>query len=254
MKTLLLTKLTLIEFYRSHFFLFYLLQSLSLLMILFVSYNVTYHAGQKVVLDLGIGLTELIVLLVTIFVGGISFSKDKDLNFLSTLLTHDLSRMEYISGRILGQIILMSTGLLLNFILTMLAFYLAGGTFNILIFWSLGFIFLQSLILILLVNLISFFLNSTLTILLSLSVFIFSYYAFETQKIIQNQGSVVLKWILKTLTLITPNLYRFNLKDYLLYEENIDSLNLLHTSLYGFTYILLLYLLTSIIFLKKEIN
>lgn len=254
MKFLIVSKFTFLEVYRSKLMVGLLFLALGLLIVSYVASEFAYGASAKVALDLGFGVMSLSNIGIAIFIGSTLLSKEIEQRTLYMILSRPISRSAFLLGKIFG----LSTVLLFNtFLLGGLSVFLflkLGGQFQNLFYWSLLFSFFESLIILVFAVFFSLIANMTLSVICTSSVFIVGHALNETSKIIFLKMSPVFKSILDVCFFFIPNLYKLNLKDFLLYQQSIDQQYLLMNLSYAVLYLAAILTIVMLIFKNKNLD
>lgn len=253
MKDLLtVSKFTFFEVYRSKLMVSLFFLVLGLIIASYVSSSFGYGAPAKIALDVGLGIMSLSNLVIAILIGSTLLSKEIEQRTLYMIISRPISRGSFIIGKILG----LSSILVLNsFILGIVSiglFLYFGGVFQALFFWTLYFSFLEALTVLLFAVLFSLITNNTLAIIYTVVIFIAGHAINETAKLWFAKVSPLFSSILDVSLFLIPNFYRLNLKDFLIYQQNISTSYLQLTQLYILIY--LAALITAIILIFKNKN
>ena len=249
------TKFTFIEVYRSKLMVSLIFLAIGLLLVTYVASEFAYGAPAKVALDVGLGIMSLSNLIIAIFIGANLLNKEIDQRTLYMIISRPISRASFLIGKILG----LSTILFLNsFLLGCLSFFLylyyGGGHLEPLFGWTLYFSFLEAFIVLIFSVLFSLVTNTTLSVVYSICIFIVGHALNETSKIFFLKASPVFESLINFCFFVIPNFYRLNLKDFLLYQQNISFEYLISTQLYIACYLIALMTAVITIFKKRNLD
>lgn len=255
MKNLLIVaKYTFLEVYRSKLMISIFFLAFGLIVLSFVASEFAYGAPGKVALDVGLAVMSLSNLVMSILIGTTLLSREIDQRTIYMIISRPISRSSFLLGKILG----LSSFLLVNtFVLGALSIFLFvyhNGQFQNLFLWTIYFSFIESFIILLFSVLFSLLTNVTLSVVFSACVFIVGHALNETSKLIFTKISVFFSNIVNISSVFIPNLYRLNLKDYLLYKQSIPFDYLFKTQAYAVFYIIALVFLIIIIFKNKNLD
>lgn len=254
MKFLTVSKFTFLEVYRSKLMIGLLFLAIGLLTVTYVASEFAYGASAKVALDLGFGIMSLSNIGIAIFIGSTLLSKEIEQRTLYMILSRPISRSSFLLGKIIG----LSTVLFFNSLLlgglSIFLFLKLGGPFQSLFLWALLFSFFESLIVLVFAIMFSLVANITLSVICTFAVFTVGHALNETSKIIFLKVSPFLKAILDISFFFIPNLYKLNLKDFLLYQQAIDQQYLLMTLTYATLYLIGALMIVMFIFKKKNLD
>lgn len=255
MKNLLIVaKYTFLEVYRSKLMISIIFLAFGLIILSFVASEFAYGAPGKVALDVGLAVMSLSNLVMSILIGTTLLSREIDQRTIYMIISRPISRSSFLLGKILG----LSSFLLVNtFVLGTLSIFLFvyhNGQFQNLFLWAIYFSFIESFIILLFSVLFSLLTNVTLSVVFSTCVFIVGHALNETSKLIFTKISAFFSNIVNISSVFVPNLYRLNLKDYLLYKQSIPFDYLFKTQAYAVFYIIALVFLIIIIFKNKNLD
>jgi len=254
MKLLTISKFTFLEVYRSKLMLGLLFLGLGLLVITYIASEFAYGAPAKVALDVGLGIMSLSNLAIAIFIGSTLLSKEIEQRTLYMILSRPISRTSFLLGKILG----LSSVLLLNSLilgtLSIFLFMQQGGSYQPLFPWVVLFSFFESLIILAFAVFFSLITNMTLSVMCTFVICVVGHALNETSRLIIVKFTPILKLVIDTCFFFIPNLYKLNLKDFLLYQQSVDSHYLVMTQLYAGLYLAAIFVLIVLIFKNKNLD
>lgn len=248
------TKYTVIEVYRSKLLVSLIFLAIGLILLSYVASEFAYGAPAKIALDVGIGIMSLSNLVIAIFIGATLLSKEINQRTLYMIISRPISRVSFIFGKIMGlsSILLLNSFLLGGISYLLFVFY--GGKFQELFIWTFYFSFFESLIVLLFAVIFSLITNTTLSVVFTMVVFVVGHSLNETSKILFTKMSPLFSAGVDLSLFILPNLYRLNLKDFLLYRQNISMEYLLSTQVYVIFYVAAQLALIGLIFRNKDLD
>lgn len=248
------TKFTYLEVYRSKLMISLIFLALGLILITFVASEFAYGAPAKVALDVGLGIMSISNLIISIFIGSTLLNKEIEQRTLYMVLSKPISRSSFLLGKIFG----LSTVLLINSIvlgfLSIFLFKHYGGDYQSLFIWAIYFSFLEAFTVLAFAIFFSLVTNTTLSVIFTITVFIAGHAINETSKILFVKGTESLAATMNVIFFLVPNFYRLNLKDFVLYQQNISGQYLLMTQLYIACYLFALIGAVLIIFKNKNLD
>lgn len=227
---------------------------LGLMLVTFVATEFTYGVPERVALDFGLGMLSLSTLAISLFLGVTLLSKEIDSRTVYMVISRPVPRYAFIIGKLVGLLGIQAVNVILLSLMTLVSVAALGGEINSLIYWSICFIFLESVLLLLVVVLMSLIANNILSALLSVVVLILGHAVKETQNVSFVKSSELLTSILKAYHFVLPGFYKLNLKEFVLYKTSVTSSYLFSTLTYGFAYSGFLLILIIFIFNKKNID
>jgi len=228
--------------------------ALSIVLVTFVATEFTYGVPEKVAIDFGLGLLSLSSLAISIFMGSSLLSKEIESRTVYMVISRPVSRAEFISGKLLGLILIQGLNFLILSVTTISMTLLFGGSLNQLIFQALFFCFLESLLALLLVVFFSLGCNIFISTSITVLMIIIGHGIQETNNLSFVLNRPYLKWFLDQYHFVFPAFYKLNLKDFVIYNQSIDFSIILSNSLYGIFYCLTIFLGIIFIFNKKNID
>lgn len=253
-KTLIVSKYTFIEVYRSKVMLSVVFIALGLVMISYVASEFAYGAPSKVALDFGFGLTAISNLIMAIFIGSTLLSKEIENRTLYMILSRPISRTSFMIGKVIG----LSSVLLINTVLLSLVsvgiYRYLEGQINNLMFWAAWFSFIEAFVVMLFAILFSLITSNALAIIFTIIMWIVGHSLSATTKILFAKVNAFFSYTLKIFSCLVPDLEKINLKDLLIYEQTVSFDYLLKTQTYIFMYIIALLFIISYIFKNKNLD
>lgn len=254
MKFITVSKFTFLEVYRSKLMIGLIFLAIGLLLVTLITSVFAYGAPAKVALDVGLGVMSLSNMAIAIFIGSTLLNKEIEQRTLYMILSRPISRASFLMGKILGlSTVLLFNSLILGFLSVFLHVKL-GGQFQSLFVWAILFSFYEALIALVFAILFSLITNVTLSVMCTFVVCVAGHALNETSKIIFLKMAPVLKGILDVSFFVVPNLYKLNLKDFLLYQQSIEVSYLINTQLYALLYLLAIIAVIMLIFKNKNLD
>lgn len=254
MKLLTVSKFTFLEVYRSKLMFGLVLLAFGLLVITYVASAFAYGAPAKVALDVGLGIMSLANVAIAIFIGSTLLSREIEQRTLYMILSRPISRTSFLLGKILGLSSVLLLNTLILGLLSLFLFMQQGGTYQVLFPWVLLFSLFEALIILVFAVFFSLITNMTLSVICTFAICVTGHALNETSRLIIIKLSPVLKFIIDTSFFFIPNLYKLNLKDFLLYQQQINSHYLLMTQLYAVLYLAAMFTLIMLIFKNKNLD
>ena len=254
MKILAVSKFTFLEVYRSKLMVGLLFLAVGLFFVTYLASEFAYGASAKVALDVGFGIMSLSNLAIAIFIGSTLLSKEIEQRTLYMILSRPISRTSFLLGKIAGlsSILFLNTFILGT--LSIVLFVQQGGFFQSMFIWAMLFSFFESLIVLVFAVFFSLLANITLSVICTFSVCVIGHALNETSRLIFVKLSPFLKSVVDVSIFFVPNLYKLNLKDFLLYQQNLETQYLLATQAYAFLYLAAILALVMFIFKNKNLD
>lgn len=227
---------------------------LGLMLVTYIATEFTYGVPERVALDFGLGMLSISSLAISLFLGVTLLSKEIDSRTVYMIISRPVPRYAFILGKLCGLLGIQFLNVLLLSIMTLTSVYLLGGELSPLIYWAIGFILLESLLLLLVVVFISLIANNILSALLSLVVLVLGHAVKETQNVSFVKNREGLNFILEVYHFVLPGFYKLNLKDFILYNTTLPTSYLLSSLFYGIAYSGFLLVLILFVFNRKNLD
>jgi ABC-type transport system involved in multi-copper enzyme maturation permease subunit len=227
---------------------------LGLVSVTFVATEFTFGVPERVALDFGLGMLSLSSLGISLFLGVNLLSKEIDSRTVYMVISRPVPRYAFILGKIIGLMGIQFLNVLILSVMTLGVTSFLGGKITPLILWAIGFTFLESLLLLLLVVFVSLIANTVLTVLLSLIVLILGHAIKETQDTLIAKTNPLVGGLLEFYHFALPGFYKLNLKDFVIYNASLPSAYLFSSLAYGVLYSCFLLILIVVIFNKKNLD
>lgn len=227
---------------------------IGLIVVTYVATEFTYGVPERVALDFGLGTLSLSAMCISLFMGVMLLSKEIDSRTVYMVISRPVPRYGFIIGKIIGLMGIQLINILILGSLTLAATVLMGGKVDSLVLWAIGFTFVESLMLLLLVVLVSLFANNILAVILSVVVLLLGHSIKDTQQIQFVKLNPVLNGILDAYHFVLPAFYKLNLKDYVVYHKSLALNYLLSNLAYGILYSTFLLLVIVFVFNKKNLD
>ncbi len=250
----LISKQTFLEIYQSKILMNVLFIAIGLLLVTAVTAEFSYGVADKVALDVGLGFLSLSLVGISIFMGASLINSEIENRTLYMIISRPVSRSYFFIGKMLG----LSGILLVNTIgLSIVVFGLygfLGGGYHYLIPWSLLFIYLESLIILLCVTFFSLISNRALTVLITITLFITGHgiEGVKSTSLYVNRG--VVKVFVDIYSKYLLNLEKLNIKNFVLYDGLLESSFLYSTLAYSLVWIAFFLMSSLLVFNKKDFS
>ena len=253
-KTLAIAYYTFKEIWKSKILLNVFFVGLGLMLVTYVATEFTFGVPERVALDFGLGMLSISSLAISLFLGVGLLSKEIESRTVYMVISRPVPRYAFILGKLMGLMGIQTINVLILASMTMAATWLLGGKLSGLIFWAIGFIFLESLMLLLVVVLLSLMANNILSVLFSLVLLLLGHAIRETQEISFIKTNPVVLKILDAYHFALPAFYKLNLKEFVIYKNELPLSFLLSNLVYGTLYSGFLLLLVVYFFQRKNLD
>ncbi len=253
-KILIISFYTLKEILKSRILYVTLLIGIALMVVTYVATEFTFGVPEKVALDFGLGMLSLSSLGISLFMGATLLPNEINSRTVYMVISRPVPRWVFITGKIIGLMSVLLINIAFLSVLTLLCSYLLGGEINQAIIFAILFNVLECMLLLLVVVFFSLFCNTILSTSISLLVLMLGHAIKETQNIGFVESRAFIKTVLEVYHLILPGFYKLNLKDFVIYNQTIETSYILNSFLYGSCYSLFLFCLIVVIFNRKNLD
>lgn len=253
-KILTVAKYTFKEILKSKILYSTLIIGVGLVVVTVVATEFTYGVPERVALDFGLGMLSLSSLGIAVFMGATLLSNEIDSRTVYMVISRPIPRWAFILGKLSGLMAVLTVNLLILSGLTLLASYFLGGNISQMIVYTIIFNLLECFLLLLVVVFFSLFTNPILASLISIVILVSGHAVRETQSIGFVQNRPILGKLLEVYHMVLPGFYKLNLKDFVLYQQNLESSYLLQAFAYGTLYSGFLLFMIIYLFNRKNLN
>lgn len=253
-KTLTIAFYTFKEIWKSKILLNVFFVGVGLMVVTYVATEFTYGVPERVALDFGLGMLSLSTLGISLFLGVGLLSREIESRTVYMVISRPVPRFSFILGKLIGLMGIQAVNVFILASMTMTATKLLGGQIDGLILWAIGFIFLESLMLLLVVVLLSLMANNILSVLFSIVLLLLGHVIKDTQEISFIKTNPLVTKILDFYHFVLPAFYKLNLKDFILYKNDLPMSYLAGNLAYGIFYSAFLLLIVVFLFNRKNLD
>ena len=208
---------------------------------------------NKIILDVGLAAMTLLGLVIAVFVGTGLVNKEIDKRTVLVLLSKPVSRLEFIVGKHLGL-----SAVLAVLVALMTAIYMGLLSLSRIPYPAES-ILVSSVFLFLLLSLMTavaiafgVFTSSLLATLLTFTVFFMGSFSANLVTLGAQSKNPTIEAVTRNLYLVLPDLSRLDLKNQAVYNLLPDTNTLLQSALYAVLYIIVLLIVATFIFSRRE--
>lgn len=229
-----------------------MLLAIGLVLLAYAISRLTIVEPQKILLDFGLAAVSLSGILVSIFLGISSVSREIELKAIYTVLSKPISRSDYLLGKYLGcTVVILIVHLIMGVALGLLVAAMGTGLPNS--FLSCNYLMLLESLLILAIALFSSIFSSTvLATSFTIGMFLIGRSAYILHTLAARNPDPASKWLLRSMHDILPNLDRFNIREVTAYSKHYPAEMLMQSSLYFLSYAGVFLLLSSRLFKRRD--
>ena len=253
-KFLTVAKYTFLELYKSKILFNVVLLALGLLGVSIIATEFTYGVPSRVAIDFGLGSTSLSSMAIAIFMGSNLLLKEMESRTLYMILSRPISRFDFLFGRMLGLLLILLINITILMSVTLGLYFYLGGDFSNLIIWNFLYTFLECAILLLIVVIFSMITNQTIAIINTITVLIAGHAVSSVLEMKFTQGNKMISSIINSASYVIPNFDKINVKDFLIYKEDLSIRFLGGGLLYGVVYLSAVMAIAIYIFRKKSLD
>lgn len=253
-KIMIVSRYTFKEIYKSKVMMNVVLLGLSMGVVSYVAAEFTYGVPGKVSLDFGLGALTLSCVAIAIFMGSTLISKEIESRTIYMALSRPLSRAGFLSGRILGMVAFLGLNTLLLGSLAIGLFSFYGGKIDTLIFWTILFVFIESVMTLLVVVNFSMVSNSVMSVVYSICIYVVGHALPQTLELGLVERRPFLENIISFYSTVFPNFDRLSVRDFVLYDQFLPNDYLTDSLLYGLCYSLFLLVIAIVLFRRKSLD
>lgn len=213
--------------------------------------RLTLGEFHRLILDLGLGSINFFGVLIAIFVGIGLVNKEIDKKTIYTIVSKPVARYQFLLGKYVGLILTLfvNTAVMTVGLLAVLAFQ--EVPLHLILFKSLGAIFLEFMVITAIALLFSTFTSATLSAIFTLALFVIGHLTADLKMFGQKMDGLS-RGILDGIYYLLPNLERFNLKGHVTHQIDVPANDLVLIAAYGLAYTTFLLLLASVIFQRRD--
>jgi ABC-type transport system involved in multi-copper enzyme maturation permease subunit len=254
LKTLIVARYSFVEIVKSNVLINTLFLGLGLVVIIYIASEFTYGVPHRIALDFGLGAVSLSSVGMATFFGVGLISKEIENRTVYMVLSKPLSRQAFIVGRIIGMGGILFINISIIGVITTCFFSFLGGEINTLVITTFLFIFLEAMMALGIIVFFSLITNNTLSIIFTIFFYIVGHALGETKALSFAVSRPLLQSFLKFIEFILPNFSKINLRTYVLYEQSLPDSFLIQAFLYAVFYSFFLFLVSTLIFNRKNLD
>lgn len=228
--------------------------SLAIMAMAFIAARFTYGVPGKVVIDVGLGLLTLSSIGIAISLGAGLLADEIQHRTLYVILARSVPRPIFLWGKFLGLTVILIINIGVLGFVTCLTNLFFGGELNQIIFFAIMFTFLEAWLVLAITIFFSLIATRSITIMLTLSIWITGHAVDSSLQTMLSKESVLVRTILKIYKVIFPNFYKLNLKDYVIYQQELSSQIYVNGIFYAASYCVVIMLISGELFKRKNFD
>ena len=207
----------------------------------------------KITRDLGLSAITLFGLLIAIFVGTRLVYEEMEKRTLYLILPKPVKRWEFLLGKYLGLLLVITISILLIFLTFYAYLFLEEKRLDLNLLIALPFIWMELSLVTAIALLFSTFTTPIASGIFTFLLFFAGHLSRDIKVIGEMTKAPLVKGIAQALYYILPNLSNFNVKGEVVHQVPIPISQMVYAMAYGLLYISLLLLLSILIFEKKDL-
>lgn len=233
---------------------FYLLVALGMVTALssIIVSMLTIGDKVKVLKDVGLAAIDFFSILIAIFTGVNLVFKEIDKKTIYNILSKPISRASFILGKFLGLALTLLVALVSMTVIFFLFLLLATGSFDFKILVYFFLLYLELLIIISITLVFSSFSTPILSSIFTISLYLIGTVSWTFNLFKHHLTSPLEKGVTYFFYYLVPNLEKFNIKNQIVLQTNLESYWVTNAVLYAAVYTSALLILSILIFNKKE--
>jgi ABC-type transport system involved in multi-copper enzyme maturation permease subunit len=253
-KVLIISKYTYKEIIKSRILLNTLFIGIGLFVVTFVAYSFSYGDPTKIALDFGAGTLSISSVAIAIFMGVSLFYDEIENRTIYQIISRPVSRSAFLIGKTMGLGTVLIINILILSVISQSLYFFLGGEFDSLILWNILFTILESLMVLSLVTMFSLMTSKVLSVILTICIYIAGHAISGVKLLSFVKDRPFLQDVIDLYQFVLPGFYKLNIKDFLLYKNNLSYEYLLTTAAYGIIYTTAIISFSIFIFNKKDLN
>lgn len=214
--------------------------------------DLTIAEQKKIVTDMGLAATNLVGVVIAIFVGIGLVSKEIERRTIYTIMARPISRMQFVLGKYLGLAFTLSINVLIMLSVFLVTLLISGASVHLALLQAVELIFVELLIVTALALFFSTFTSSTLSAIMTLGLYVIGHLTTDLKGIAEKSHSQMVKVVITGLYYICPNLEVLNVKGQAASGMAISLSYQAAATAYGLLYAALLLVTACVIFQRRD--
>jgi ABC-type transport system involved in multi-copper enzyme maturation permease subunit len=221
----------------------------------FLASRLTFLRPQRVVLDFGLSALSISCGMIAVLIGSSLIGREFERRTVYVALSHPISRLQFVLGKFLGiaMVVCVNWLLLALIYVGLLAGQGGAGEMGLTFFTAIVLILVQSLVLSSLAILFSSVSTTSLSVILTLGLYLIGTNISELRLLALRIGSDFWKAVLNAIAAVLPNFVHFGLGMKLTYDLPVTAGFVAFSVLYGLSLILLFLLIAGVLIRMREV-
>ena len=208
----------------------------------------------KVIKDFGLSAMSIFGLLIAIFIGIRLMVQELEQRTIYVVASKPIHRWEIVLGKYFGLGITLAANVVIMSVTLLGVAFLKEGTIDFDLIPAIILIYVEILLIVGFAILFSSITSPTLSAVLTLVVFVSGHLSGFLWDYIQLYPEQRIKWLLKLIYYVVPNLEKLNLKMAVVENLKQPPHAFIYGCIYGFAYISLVLLVTAALFQRKDLK
>jgi len=213
---------------------------------------VTIGQKTKIIKDVGLASISLFGALIAIFVGIGLVYKELDKRTIYTIVSKPVTRFQFILGKYLGLVFTIFVEVAAMSVIFCLIVFFESGSLDLLLLEAIALTFLELMLICAVAIFFSCFTTPILSGMFTLGVYIIGHLTYDLYEFSATFKGTGLEILLKVLYYVFPNLDNFNIRGNAVHGLPVSADFLLFSIMYGILYIVLLFVVSSFIFNRRD--
>jgi len=215
--------------------------------------QLSFVESARITMNFGLSGLQIALNLITLFVGGSLIWQELEKRTVLTVLTHSVTRTEFILGKYFGMALVL---LILASALSLVLFAVGWLThFEFLhqlpkVIW--GF-YIEALVVLAMLFLFSSFARPMLTVTATMGLVFIGHWQSDLAFFSEKSESASFQALAKFISWVVPNLERYNWKSEMIYDEYANLQNVLMASANAFFWICILLTFSTLLFRRRDL-
>ena len=207
----------------------------------------------KVIKDFGLSAMSIFGLLIAIFIGIRLMVQELEQRTIYIIASKPVKRWEILVGKYLGLGLTLAINVALMCVALWLAGFIKEGSVDTGLLPAVYLIYIEILLIVAFSLLFSSFASPTLSAVFTLTIFIVGHLSNFLYDYVRIHPETGLNWLYRGIYYIIPDLEKLNLKMEVVTHISQGPHELLYGSVYGISYIILVMVVTSVLFSRKDL-
>ena len=214
--------------------------------------TLTIGEQSRIVNDLGLAAINLVAVIIAIFVGIGLVTKEIERRTIYTILARPVTRVQFILGKYLGLGCIIAVNIAIMFTMFLATVWFSGSVIHGSLFQAVGFIFVETLLVMAIAMFFSTFSSSTFSATMTLGLYVIGHLTSDLKGIAAKSHNQLTEVVLTALYYICPNLELLNIKGQAAAGIQVSLTYQSLATVYGLLYAGLLLAAACVIFQRRD--